>query len=568
MGICTSKNELLKYSINQNLLTQIGRNLCKMNLTNDTTITGFFCKIPVLSKSKCVTVLIISDILDITQNKSIQISFKDFNGNKIEKNLLLNKSRLIYTNDDINITFLEILPNDGIDTSDFLELDETISLNNKIDIFKEQAIYILLFSNDQSYSVSYIIGKIKDINKQYITYDSTINNFNSKASGLPILLLSNNKVIGINKKENQGVFIKYPVEAFNIMQNDKKVNLYLNNCVIENKINMIEMTVENYEENEIDEDNNIFRICNYIENSITNNSRLNNINVNKSFIEVYINNNIYNYKNFTKPPKGILNIKIIINYLLSDCRNLFVSCCKNLISLNLSSFDCRNVNNMSYMFRNCEKLISINFANFDTKNATNMGRMFMDCKNLKNLDLSNFDTTNVKKMSYMFHGCENLTNLNLSNFNTINVKEMNDMFHGCKNLVDINISSFNTKNVTNMSRMFMDCSKLTNLNLSFFDTESVTNMSRMFMNCKNLVSLNLASFNTINVTDINRIFFECDQLQNLNIALFELKNDANILYMFNGCKNLKEVYVSSKINCNNVISQLKSDGIQPKIIYL
>ena len=119
MGICTSKNELLKYSINQNLLTQIGRNLCKMNLTNDTTITGFFCKIPVLSKSKCVTVLIISDILDITQNKSIQISFKDFNGNKIEKNLLLNKSRLIYTNDDINITFLEILPNDGIDTSDF-----------------------------------------------------------------------------------------------------------------------------------------------------------------------------------------------------------------------------------------------------------------------------------------------------------------------------------------------------------------------------------------------------------------------------------------------------------------
>ena len=135
---------------------------------------------------------------------------------------------------------------------------------------------------------------------------------------------------------------------------------------------MIEMVVESNEENEIDEDNNIFLICNYIENSITNNNELNPTNLNKSLIEVYINDNAYNYKNFTKPPKGVLNIKIIINYLLTDCRNLFLSCCKNLISLNLSSFDCRNVSNMSYMFRNCEKLTSINFTNFDTRNATNM----------------------------------------------------------------------------------------------------------------------------------------------------------------------------------------------------
>ena len=275
-------------------------------------------------------------------------------------------------NNDDNITFVEILPNDGIETSNFLEIEQNICENNNIDIYKEQSIYIFLFSNEQSLPIASAVGKIKDINKKLFTYYSTINNFNSLASGSPILLLSNNKVIGINYKTNQGILIKHPLEEFIISKNSGNTNLCFNNNINKNNINMIEMFVENNEENEIDEDNNIFRICNYIENSITNNNELNPTNLNKSLIEVYINDNAYNYKNFTKPPKGVLNIKIIINYLLTDCRNLFLSCCKNLISLNLSSFDCRNVSNMSYMFRNCEKLTSINFTNFDTRNATNM----------------------------------------------------------------------------------------------------------------------------------------------------------------------------------------------------
>ena len=566
MGLCESKNDNLQSQIiNQNIVTQIGKNICKIYFINDNIETGFFCKVPILSQSKLIPVLVTDSKLNISMNNSIKIYFIDINDNKIEKNLELNHSRLVYTNNDINTNFIEILPKlDGINTSNFLEIDENIYQTNNIENYKEQAIYILLLNNQNS--LSYVIGTIKDINKQNIAYNTTTNNINS--SFTPILLLSNNKVIGINNKNNQGICIKYPIEEFNIMQNNKNLNVKINNDINNNNANMIEMVVENNDENEIDEDNNIFRICNYIEHSISNNNELNNININKSYLEVYINNNKYDYKNFIKPPKGILTIKIIINYLLTDCRNLFVTCCKNLISLNLSSFDCRNVSNMSYMFRNCEKLTCINFTNFNTKNATNMGRMFMDCKNLKNLDLSSFDTSNVKKMAYMFHGCENLTNLNLSNFNTLNVKEMNDMFHGCKNLVDINISSFNTKNITNMSRMFMDCNNLKNLNLSFFDTNCVTNMSRMFMNCKNLLSLNLSSFNTINVIDINRMFFECENLQSLNITLFELKNDSNILFMFNGCKNLKEVYISSKINPSKVVNQLKSDGIQAKLTYL
>ena len=40
--------------------------------------------------------------------------------------------------------------------------------------------------------------------------------------------------------------------------------------------------------------------------------------------------------------------------------------------------------------------------------CTNMCKMFGFCKNLIKLDLSSFDTKNVEKMSYMFEGCEKL----------------------------------------------------------------------------------------------------------------------------------------------------------------
>ena len=38
---------------------------------------------------------------------------------------------------------------------------------------------------------------------------------------------------------------------------------------------------------------------------------------------------------------------------------------------------------------------------------------FNDCENLRTLDLSSFDTKNVTNMSGMFYGCKNLKNINL-----------------------------------------------------------------------------------------------------------------------------------------------------------
>ena len=66
--------------------------------------------------------------------------------------------------------------------------------------------------------------------------------------------------------------------------------------------------------------------------------------------------------------------------------------------------------------------------------------MFYGCSNLTNIDLSSFNTKNVTDMSWMFSGCSNLTNIDLSSFNTENVTNMFYMFDLCYNLKKISIN--------------------------------------------------------------------------------------------------------------------------------
>ena len=54
----------------------------------------------------------------------------------------------------------------------------------------------------------------------------------------------------------------------------------------------------------------------------------------------------------------------------------------------------------------------------NTSKVTNMESMFSGCRNLTSLNLSTFDTRNVTTMSNMFLSCSGLTTLNLSSFNT------------------------------------------------------------------------------------------------------------------------------------------------------
>ena len=82
--------------------------------------------------------------------------------------------------------------------------------------------------------------------------------------------------------------------------------------------------------------------------------------------------------------------------------------------------------------------------------------MFYICSSLTSINLSSFDTQNVNNMRGMFYNCSSLTSINLSNFNTQNVKDMNMLFYGCLSLKYIDISSFVFENKTSLFNYLPD----------------------------------------------------------------------------------------------------------------
>ena len=214
--------------------------------------------------------------------------------------------------------------------------------------------------------------------------------------------------------------------------------------------------------------------------------------INKANTELYIDDKISEFEKYFIPKNiGIYTIKLKLDFSITDC---------------------------SYMFFFCKKIKSIDLSSFDTKNVTNMYSMFYECCNLENINLSSINTKNVINMSYMFNHCHNLKSIDLSSFNTQKVKEMNFMFCDCHNLENINLSTFDTKIVNDMECMFGDCNNLKSIDLSNFNTEKVTDMSSMFRNCLKLERIDLSSLsNNFEGTSMFNIFGGCSSLKQIRL---------------------------------------------------
>ena len=203
-------------------------------------------------------------------------------------------------------------------------------------------------------------------------------------------------------------------------------------------------------------------------------------------------------------------------YLNTDSSKMFSSRydeqkIKNILEIDLSSFDTSLVTNMEDMFAYMSSLTTLNLSNFNTLQVTSMRAMFYGMSNLTTLDLSNFDTSNVTDMEVMFSRMSSLTTLNLSNFDTSKVTYMNAMFYGMSSLTSLDLSSFDTSKVMGMEDMFSRMSSLTTLNLSNFNTLQVVSMDRMFFGMSNLTTLDLSNFDTSKVTDMDFMFALADE---------------------------------------------------------
>ena len=99
-----------------------------------------------------------------------------------------------------------------------------------------------------------------------------------------------------------------------------------------------------------------------------------------------------------------------------------------------------NITSTKLMFAVCRDLTSIDLSSFDTSEVTTMGHMFNNCCNLTTLDLSSFDTSKVKHMCAMCWGCISLTTIK----GIIDMKSCeycDNMFADCRKLRDVKIKN-------------------------------------------------------------------------------------------------------------------------------
>ena len=236
-SILTGYPNEIPYESTKKIISQMEKNVCKIKINNKQG-TGFFCKIPFPNKDIMLPVFItnnhlINEKLLYKEDEKISIFIEEQNSKKIDL-----KNRIKYTNEEYDITIIEIKDEDEI--NNYLELDDTIieyliNDNNKNGRYLDETVYIIQYPEGKL-SVSY--GVLDNI------YEDKKYSFNHKcctkggSSGSSILNINNNKVLGIhkkgyNKKYNIGTFLNYSIKKF-IEQNKNKYTSYKQKIFKEN----------------------------------------------------------------------------------------------------------------------------------------------------------------------------------------------------------------------------------------------------------------------------------------------------------------------------------------------
>ena len=306
---------------------------------------------------------------------------------------------------------------------------------------KENIMKILVYRNENEVCLK--CGKLLD-NKKIDDLILSYNSINSILIGLKsqidTIINDSNKQINeiINQLKNINFMINHIIE--NIKKNNKELNM-INNGNNLNEIKNEIICIYDKQKDEIDllhhfnEDTN-----NWYDNAKNAYIEGKN-NINERNIDIFINDKkiIFNTK-YKSKEIGDIKVKFKFNKLLTSTSYMF-RCCSSLTSIDLSSFNSSNVNNMRGMFYSCSSLKSVNLSSFNTNNVNNMRGMFKKCTSLQSLDLSSFDITKANNLDSMFANCYNLKFLDLSSFDTtnININNMSNMFDGCCSLKKQNV---------------------------------------------------------------------------------------------------------------------------------
>ena len=545
MGFGSSKIKLKKEQ-KIKLDEQIKKSIFKMTVNKEKIGYGFLAISP-----QTKTQILISRI---SKNDSKFFLKENYEQNDIEiifdnKDPIMPEiSRIIHYNENNEIIILEIKPEDELnDKERFLHFDfDDEKAENELSTYLNKEIYILPYreNNKKEYPTGKIQNKENDNiilhNCKDIELDKETNLF-----PFPICLLENYNVIGLNKSETQGVYLKKILEEFNKkvkksreeeieVRKEKENNNITIKKVLSSEIKKkIERNRQEMNEKKggmpVNEKVDILSMKNNEQNIMILNI---NVNINDINNEVYFFDN-YKFKNTeaTKREKGFLKEtedfkeKIKIKLIKPNNNEEELAYSNKFIPNEEGAYIIEIeipelIKDCSYMFYGCTNITDIDLSTFDFQSTTYMNDMFNYCINVKEIKFSQFGIKNVINTSFMFNYCKNLLAIDISKINTENVVSMAGMFQHCEKLKKLDLSNFDIKNNTQLSCMFNDCYELEEIIFSQnFDTKNVVFMPWMFYGCENLRNLDLTSFNFNKnvIRDMSQMFIGCDKLEEIKV---------------------------------------------------
>ena len=221
------KNSIEPKSIEgkEKILFQMKNTICKIHKKNGIFGSGFFCKIK-YNENELLPILITNNhVLNENDIKDNNIIFITINDEEESKRIKMDNSRKKFTSQQLDITIIEIKPNED-NINKFLEIDKNIYKDQYIieNTFIKKSIYILHYPNGKNMNVSF--GLISNIKEDKINH---LCNTENGSSGSPILSLDTFNVIGIHngsysgsKNYNVGMFIKNAINRF-IQETNMKI---------------------------------------------------------------------------------------------------------------------------------------------------------------------------------------------------------------------------------------------------------------------------------------------------------------------------------------------------------
>ena len=395
---------------------QVRRNITLLDLleTNRHCGSGFLCKICVDDNDNKLPVLITCHHL-IEKNyfeKNNFLKFSIFEGKKeIPVKINLKLSRIIYCDENEDVTIIEIKNDDNLYIHSFLEMDNSINVKNPQILYTK--IYALHFPKGSRY-VGYSQGEISDL------FDEFSFNADYKSepgsSGCPIIDYEKNLVVGIHRGVYKyddniklGIILKSVIKDF-IQANKEAIQKVLN----ESNLYFFTDTMDLIYLIPKDKSKNFFS---------------------KKFKERY------KYKTECKiiynGSKHRIDASFETLNLTEEDKN------KGVIMITLKGIE--YIKDMSYMFYKNDCLKKVIASKTDMRNVENMRSMFERCDNLEELsDVSFWNIEKVKSLRGFFYKSKKIKKIpGMNKWNPVKLETCEEMFFECHSLDKSQIEQVN-----------------------------------------------------------------------------------------------------------------------------